>query len=58
MGDRALWSHDINLDGQPVGVSQARAFVRLCLVERRLAYLSGLQTAGSASVIRQQIRDR
>jgi anti-sigma regulatory factor (Ser/Thr protein kinase) len=40
MTDHALWSHDINLDDQPVSASQARTFVRQHLDEHHLAHLS------------------
>ena len=40
MSDRNSWSHDVNLDGEPVSASQARAFVRFHLVQHHLANLS------------------
>jgi anti-sigma regulatory factor (Ser/Thr protein kinase) len=40
MSDRTAWSHDINLDDQPISASQARSFVRRHLAGHGLAHLS------------------
>lgn len=40
MGTRMLWSHDIELEAQPISASRSRDFVRHHLVEHALSHLS------------------